>query len=89
MTATVKLTVGGVLRSSVSETVQVTVVVPIGKVDPEAGRQLTVALAGLSSSTTVGGVYVTAAPLFPVAVAATVPGTFANHRSVSRTVTVN
>jgi len=46
------LTVLGV--SSLSEAVQVTVVVPIGKVDPEAGSHVT--LAPDSSSTAVGAV---------------------------------
>jgi hypothetical protein len=53
-TVTVKLALTGLLRSSLSVAVQVTVVVPMGTVEPEAGVQTTVAPG--SSSTAVGGV---------------------------------
>src|SRR5581483_4239061 len=57
-TVTVKVAVTVLGKSSASVTVQVTVVVPTGKTEPDAGEQPTVGL-GMSSSTTVGGVYVT------------------------------
>src|SRR5439155_20123473 len=57
LTVTVKLALTGLFVSSLSLALHVTLVVPMAKVAPEAGVQLTVG-AGLSplSSTAVGGV---------------------------------
>jgi hypothetical protein len=52
-------------------------------VDPEAWSQVTVAVAGLSSSTAVGAVYVTVAPAGPVALTVMLAGTVAKARSAS------
>ena len=54
-TVTVNFAVTGLLRSSASTVVHVTVVVPIANSDPDAGRQPTVGVS-LPSSTAVGGV---------------------------------
>src|SRR5258708_1846639 len=66
LTVTVKLWLTELGVSSLSLTVQVTVVVPMARVLPEAGVQFTGG-SGLSSSTTVGGVEVTVAPFGLVA----------------------
>lgn len=85
-TLTVKLSDTGLLNSSASAAEQVTVVVPIGNVDPAAGLQ--VAFGSIpSSSATDGLVKVTTAPVELVASTVTSAGTFFRARSVSRTVT--
>lgn len=61
-TVTVKVQVAVSIAASVA--VQVTVVVPTAKVEPDAGRQLTVAPEQLSVG--VGGVYVTAVGALPL-----------------------
>src|SRR5450759_3452920 len=86
LTVTVKvaLTVLGV--SSALVAVQVTVVVPMAKVEPEAGVQLTVAVSP-ASSTAVGVVYVTTAPAGLVAGTVMLAGAM-SARTVTLTVTV-
>ena len=73
--------------ASVAE--QVTLVVPIGNLEPEAGLQVTATLP-LTASDAVGGVYVTVAPSGPVAVVVTLAGTLLRAGGVvSRTLMVN
>src|SRR5260370_21138289 len=84
ITVTVKvwLTVVGV--SSASLAVQVTVVVPIGNVEPEAGAQPTVAtVTSPASSRGVGAAYATTAPLGLVALVVMLAGNPARPRSLS------
>src|SRR5260370_2530535 len=82
VTVNVADTVAGV--SSALLAVQVTVVVPTANVDPDAGAQLTVA-AGESpaSSTALGEVYVTTAPLVSVASSVMPAGAPVRARSAS------
>src|ERR1700730_7560867 len=82
VTLNVWLTALGV--SSASVAVHVTVVVPMGNVEPDAGEQATVA-AGLSpaSSTAEGIVYLTTAPFGLVALIVMSVGTPLRARSVS------
>ena len=86
LTVTVKVQLPVRLAASVA--VQVTVVTPLAKVEPEAGEQLTVAPEQLSLA--VGVVYVTVAEHWPEAVFVVM---FAGHVTVgawlSTTVTVN
>jgi hypothetical protein len=85
-TVTVKLACA--LFPCVSVAVQVTVVVAIGNMDPESGTQVTGRLPS-TASVAVGYVYVTTAPLGPVAVAAILAGVPVKTGGVvSTTVTV-
>src|SRR5260370_19805088 len=87
VTVNVLLTVLGL--SSALVAVQVTVVVPSGKVEPEAGVQLTVgAVTSPASSTAVGRAQVTTAPSGLLTSTVMLAGTPAMPRSVSLTVTV-
>jgi hypothetical protein len=67
---------------------QVTVVVPSGKTDPEAGEQLTFGIGPSMSSTAVGVEYVTADPCGPFASRWIGPGTLLSTGALSATVTV-
>ena len=88
-TVTVNVHVPAGLSGETSFAVHVTVVVPTGKVDPDAGTQLTVTTPG-QLSVPVGVVYVTTAEHWPAAFACVM---FAGHVTVgacvSCTVTVN
>ena len=63
---------------------QITVVAPTGNSDPEGGKQLTVTLP--STISTALAVYLTTAPLLPIA--PILPGSVRTGRVVSTTVTV-
>ena len=83
-TLTVKLAVA--VLPALSVAVQVTVVVPMGKVLPEAGAQAEVSAPLIKS--VAEAVNVTAAPFGPVASAVILPGTVMVGGVVSRTMTV-
>src|SRR6516162_3769958 len=84
-TVTLNDAVTGLVASSVNPK-HVTVVVPIGNVLPDGVSQLTGGGAG-SSSESVGGTYVTTAPVVPVASTVMSAGTPTSVASVSFTVT--